>query len=289
MIYLSLSIFFNALIYFIFKGFEINGVRTFPALVFNYITASTIGLFMVSDLRLALLSASVLPTWTMGGLTLGFVFISVFYLTAITAQRVGMSVTSLASKMSMALAVVLLFFFTNDTFGWQKGLALFLALTGVVFASMKRDGKPFKLRNLGWPLIILVGSALVDFGLAFFPQPISNQNDRELFMCLPVAVAASCGVCILIFQTVRGTYSLRFKEVIAGVILGLINYGSIYFLVLAYHQKLFENSTMLCINNLGVVLLTALVAVLFFKEKLNGLNYFGIGLAAIAILLLAFA
>ncbi len=289
MIYLLLSIFFNAAIYFIFKGFEKFGVRTFPALVFNYITAGTVALLMVTDLKSAIQAASGLPMWTIGGLTLGIVFISVFYLTAITAQKVGMSVTSLASKMSIAFAVILLVFFTDEIFTWQKGVALVLALLGVVLASLKMDGKPFQWRDMGWPLIILLGSALVDFGLAFFPQEILLEHERAFFMCLPVGIAAFCGICILIFQTVSGAYSIHAKDVIAGVVLGIVNYGSIYFLVQAYHKSAFEDSTMMCINNLGVVLFTAVVAVLLFKEKLNKLNIAGIAVAIAAIFLLAYA
>ncbi len=289
MIFLLLSILFNAGIYLIFKAFEKLDVRTFPALVFNYITAASIGLCLVTDLKSALYSASALPMWTIGGLTLGFVFISVFYLTAITAQRVGISVSTLASKMSLALAVLLLVIFAGESFSWLKGLALLLALAGVVFSSIKIEGHPFRWHDLGWPLIILLGSALVDFGLAYFPQSITNDNDRELFTCLSVGVAALVGVCILTFQTVRGVYALRLKDAIAGIILGLVNYGSIYFLVLAYHKSAFAESTTLCINNLAVVLVTAAAAVIIFREKLNKLNLLGIALAAAAISILAFA
>jgi uncharacterized membrane protein len=47
-----------------------------------------------------------------------------------------------------------------------------------------------------------------------------------------------------------------------------------------------EKSAMLPINNLGVVLVSALAAVLIFKEKLTRYNWVGVGLSLVALALL---
>src|SRR5687768_7877135 len=114
MILLLFSIVTNAALYLIFKWFEKTGVRTFPAIVINYLTAFTIGVFQVDDLERALTTALEFPVWSAGGLSLGVIFISVFYLAALTAQRVGVSVTTIASKMSMVLVMLLFVAFGLD-------------------------------------------------------------------------------------------------------------------------------------------------------------------------------
>ncbi len=290
MIYLLFSILTNAAIYLIFKWFDRAGIQTFTAIVMNYITAFVLGIFMVENLDEALQSASSFPQWMMGGLSLGVIFISIFYLMAITSQKVGVSVTTIASKMSMALAVLLfLWLDPGEKFTMIKGIAIILAIAGVVLASLRNDGNKFQMRALLWPLLILLGSTIIDFGIAYFSGFTTTENERTLFACLSFGVAGLCGVCVLIFQLVMGKTQLRMRDLAAGLGLGLVNYGSIYFLVQAYHHVDFPRGTVICINNLAVVVVAAIAAVLIFKEKQSVRNILGILLSIVAIGLLALA
>ncbi|MFN0031832.1 MAG: EamA family transporter [Flavobacteriales bacterium] len=289
MIYLFFSVLTNAAIYLLFKVFERKGVNTFPALVVNYITAFAFGVLMVSDLSAAVSSAIQLPVWSVGGLSLGLIFLSTFYLMAITAQRVGVSVATIASKMSLALAAVIFVLVVPDEkFSMLKAVALIAALAGVVFASLQSDGQKFQTRYLVWPLLILLGSTAVDFGIAYLSSFTMHEYERELFPCLAFGVAALSGICLVAYQVLRRTLHLSMKDVLGGLVLGLVNYGSVYFLVMAYEQGLFSRSITLCINNLAVVLIAALGALLLFREKPNKANLIGIALSIFAIVLLAF-
>ena len=288
MIFLLFSILTNAAIYIIFKGFDRLGIQTFTAIVFNYITAFVLGLTMVPELGNAMSAASSFPVWVTGGLGLGVIFISIFYLMAITSQKVGVSVTTIASKMSMALAVLLfLWIDPKEKFTFIKAIAIMLAIAGVVFASLRNDGARFQARTLVWPLLILMGSTIIDFGIAYFSGFPADVNERTLFSCLSFGVAGLCGICVLIFQLLTGKTKIRFQDSLAGIGLGLVNYGSIYFLVQAYHHVNLSKGTIICVNNLAVVVLAAIAAVMIFREKLSSRNIAGIVLSVIAIVLLA--
>lgn len=290
MIYLLLSILTNAAIYLIFKWFGKWNIRLFEAIVANYITAFTIGCFNVPDLSSAIETARTLPTWTVGGLCLGVVFISIFYLMAITAQKVGVSVTTIASKMSMALAVILMVLIDpNEYLGWMKSLAIALALAGVVLASLKEGEEKFRWRFLFWPLLILVGSAVIDFGVAHFSSMAANENEKALYACLSFGTAAVVGLIGVIKHLFTKGYTIRPIDLLAGVGLGTVNYGSIYFLVMAYNSGIFPKSSLLPINNLAVVMLGALGAIVFFKEKLNKWNWLGLAFSVVSIVLIACA
>jgi drug/metabolite transporter (DMT)-like permease len=287
MVYLILSIICNAAIYILFKWFEKKDVQIFPAIVVNYLTALAIGFLVVPDLRLALKGASELPAWTVGGLLLGVVFISIFYLMAITAQKVGVSVTTIASKMSLALAVVLFVLIDpNENFTTQKVIAIILAISGVVFASMRDDGTKMHIRALMWPLLILLGSTIIDFGIAYFSSFPANESELKLYSCLSFGMAAICGWAIILVKMARKTMQIRSKDILAGLLLGAVNYGSIFFLVQSYNTKIFEKSALLPINNLGVVLLGAFGALVIFREKLSSYNWIGIALSVVALGLL---
>lgn len=287
MIYLLLSILANTTIYLLFKWFEKLGVRIFPAIVVNYLMALTVGLIVVPDLKLAMAGASLLPDWTIGGLALGVVFISIFYLMAITAQKVGVSVTTIASKMSLALAVVL-FVLTDPTEKLTviKVTAIALAIGGVILSSMRDDGTKLHLHAMFWPLLILAGSTVIDFGIAHFSSMPQNESELSLYSCLSFGMAACTGIVILLIQMIRGTTGIGLKDVFAGLLLGTVNYGSIFFLVMAYHSGIMPKSSMLPVNNLGVVLLGAIAAIAIFREKLTRYNWAGLVLSVIALVLL---
>jgi multidrug transporter EmrE-like cation transporter len=82
---------------------------------------------------------------------------------------------------------------------------------------------------------------------------------------------------------------LDLKSLIAGVFLGIPNYYSIYFLLQTFEHSGMQSSVIFPINNIGIVLLSVVIAVLVYKEKLNGFNMAGILLAVISIGLISIA
>jgi len=289
MIFLLFSILTNAAIYLLFKYFDIKGIKIFEAIVANYITAFSIGIFMVDDLSVTVNTALQWPIWSVAGISLGGIFIAIFYFMAITAQKVGVSVATIASKMSLALAVIL-FALTdpNETIGTIKTIAILLAIAGVVFASLKDAPGGFNAKMIIYPLIILLGSTVIDFSIAHFSNFPTNENEMNLYSCLPFMTAGLIGITVIIIKYFKGNYSVSFRDIAAGIFLGLVNYGSIYFLVKSYTLGIWPKSTVLPLNNLSVVIVGAFASILIFKEKLSAKNYIGIALSALALALLLF-
>jgi drug/metabolite transporter (DMT)-like permease len=282
-----MSILTNAAIFFLFKLFDRFKVQTLPAIVVNYFMACSVGLFVVPDLGHALEGASQWPAWTVGGLSLGILFILVFYLTGTTARIIGVSVTTIASKMSLALAVLLFVWVDpNEHLSLTKIMAILVAMSGVYFSSLKDDGRKLSIRSFLLPALILLGSTGVDFGIAYFSSFPANDDELKLYSCLSFGMAGLCGSVFMVIQLYTGRMTLTLRDVLGGLVLGAINYGSIIFLVLAYDSGIMQKSAMLPINNLGVVLVSALAAVLVFKEKLTRYNWLGVALSLVALGLL---
>jgi hypothetical protein len=75
-----------------------------------------------------------------------------------------------------------------------------------------------------------------------------------------------------------------------GTLLGAVNFGSIFFMVrtLNYSSpegKGFDSSLVFGVNNLGIVTLSVVVGLWVFRERLFPLNWMGIALSGLAILL----
>ena len=82
---------------------------------------------------------------------------------------------------------------------------------------------------------------------------------------------------------------LALRNVIAGIIIGIPNFFSIYWLIRMLHSDFMQSSATIPINNIAIVITTCLMAILFFKEKLTTQRAIGLSLSIIAILLIAFA
>ena len=123
MIYLLLSIVASTLLFIIFKLFNVYKINTFQAIVANYAVACIYGLMSYdSDINT---NDIVNSEWFYGAIGLGFLFISVFNLMALTAQKNGLSVASVASKMSVIIPIIFEFMFIMKVQVFKKSSELF--------------------------------------------------------------------------------------------------------------------------------------------------------------------
>ncbi len=289
MLFLLASILSTTGLYLLFKWFAIKGVHVFEAILINYLVAFSFGICMVENPTYAFEQAFTFPTWTWGALLLGISFISIFNVTGKSAQLVGVSNTTIAGKMSLVL-VVLLFSLTNpeEKLEWHHWLAIALAILGIVFSSIKSDGVKMKGNLLLYPAIIFLGSTLIDFMIPKLSETANTHSEISLYACLPFLTAGLTGGLYVLYQKTNGATQFRFtqKEWIYGTLLGVINYGSIFFLVKTVDSGWMMKSKIVCLNNLGVVMVSTFVAILLFKERLSKINWVGLGLSIVALLVL---
>lgn len=286
MIYLLLSILSSSIIFVVFKLFKRFEINTLQAIIANYFIACSVGYFgFIEDADI-----SEIPTkpWFFGTLILGILFIIVFNLAAITTQRSGLSVVSVATKMSVAIPVLFGILYFNESTGILKILGIILALIAVYLTSIKANiGVAIKKKNLIYPILVFLGSGTIDTLIKFIESGYVNKTDVALFSTTIFAIAGTIGVIVLIYQKTKGTLKITGRNIIGGIVLGVPNFFSIYFLVLALRNDMFDSSTIFTVNNVAIVLVSTLLGIILFKEKLITKNWIGIILAIISILLVA--
>lgn len=227
--------------------------------------------------------------WVWVALGMGLLFIYLFQLIARTTQTLGLTVTSIASKLSMVLPVALFLAFDPlDALTWKKGSAIALAIPAIVLASWKEEERSVQQGAARWvvPLVIFVGSGCIDLMFAAYSGEAHMQSveHRYLFASLPLTTACIAGIAWL---AVTGQLRSPSKNtLLAGIGLGIINFGSLYFLLETYDKINLARSAVMPVNNLGVILLSAAASVAFLGERLNRRNRFGLALGALVILLL---
>lgn len=289
MIYLILSILCSAAIFIIFKSFERFKVNTFTAIVVNYFIAGVTGFATLGEAPSVERITS--APWFINSLILGVVFISLFNIMAITAQKLGASVASIANKMALIIPVGFAIIYYNDVVNATKIAGIILALIGVYLSTYKAkvDGKNFDKRLLAIPLVLFLGSGFIDTFLKYNQDAYLNTNDfdAKLFPAITFLTAFTIGIVGMSIDKTKRDFSKN--TLIGGVILGVINYGSIFFLISIFNHTNLESSVVFPINNMGVVLTTAVASLLIFKEQFSMKNKIGILVSIVALLLIIFS
>lgn len=286
MIYLLLSVLASSLIFVIFKLFGKYRVNILQAIIVNYFVACSVGFF--GFLESAAIAEVPGRSWFPGVLFLGVLFIVVFNLAALTTQKSGMSVVAVATKMSVTIPVLFGIFYYGEGTGFLKILGFVLALAAVYLSSLKkREGITIKTENLLFPALVFLGSGVIDTSIKFLEDAYVSEDEVALFSSSIFAVAGIIGIGVLSFQGIRGKLRIKGRNILGGIALGIPNYFSIYFLVLALRSGGFDSSTIFIINNVAIVLLSTLLGIAFFRERLLLKNWLGIALAVLSILLVA--
>ena len=289
MIFLALSIIASTLIFVIFRLFAIYNINTLQAIVVNYFVACSCG--VIGYQNSIELSAIPQYNWFYYTLALGALFIIVFNLMAITTQHNGLSVVSVATKMALVIPIAFGLWYYKEPLGPSKAAGIVLALIAVYLVAVKKDSSIIlQKRNLVFPVLVFLGSGLIDTSLNFLQNDfITDKSLIPLFSSTIFLTAGVIGIMVLVAQKIKGVLVLEFKNIIAGIVLGIPNYFSIYFLVKALRSNLFDSSGIFTINNVGIVIISTLLGIVFFKEQLSVKNWIGITLAVISIALVSLA
>ena len=286
MIDLRLSILCSSFIFVVFKLYAVHKVQTLYAIIINYLTACVVGLLLydgaVSPLDIPYTS------WFPITLVMGILFILIFNLMARTSQIMGVSVASVATKMSLVIPVILGILVYKEQLGWIKFLGISLALGAVFFTSMK-DKRPRTLKssNLWLPLLVFLGSGIIDSSIKYLQEYHVDETEFSLLSSTIFAAAAFSGVCFVLIK--QGTAVLRFnyRNILGGIALGVPNFFSIFFLLRALQNDFLNSASIFTLNNVAIVMLTTLLGIGLFREHISPKNWGGIALAVTSIILIA--
>ncbi|HAD97199.1 MAG TPA: hypothetical protein DCG19_07310 [Cryomorphaceae bacterium] len=286
MIWLALSIFCSTLIFVIFKLFDRWKIDNLQAIVINYFIAYSVGTLQQGSITMPW--DIIHYKWFTSVVILGFLFITLFQIIAFVSQKIGVSVASVAVKMSLIIPVLFGLYYYNEALNISKVTGILLALLAVYLATRKKE-KVKKHPTLAWlPILLFVASGCMDAFLKFNQQEKVPMAENSLFASSVFGMAAVIGILFIIFRLVRGNLHWQWKNVWGGILLGVPNYGSIYFLLRALEFNGLESSVVFPVNNVGIVALSTLAAYFGFREHLSTRNIVGILLSFIAIILIAF-
>ncbi len=286
MIYLLLAIVGSGLIPVLFRGFADWRVNVFWAIPINYLTCVIAGSIWGGHP----LALSTLPSqpWLWLALLQGGILAINFFLLAYTAQRVGVSVAALASRLSVAIPSILAFLFYGDSFNAAKLAGLAAALLSLYLCTASTE-KSATTRPLGLKLLPLL--VFLTFGCYFIVikyaqvHYLSEASFHDYVMAgflfgFLTALAICSARHLLVLK------QFRLVHVIAGLILGVVNYVAVYALVKALALEGWQSSQLYPMYSVGVVAVSTGLAMLFFNERLSNIRKVGLAVGLLAVALL---
>jgi len=287
MIALAGTIISSTLIFVIFRLFEKYKVDTFQAIVFNYFTAFICGFLLYSNEFSSKIWIQL--DWIPYTFLVSLLFISLFFLMGQSSQKNGVAITSVAVKMSLAVSMVGMILIYNEALTLLKITGILLALAGVLLVSISKNTSSNSNSSWKMLLVLFIGSGILDLTLNYTQQHVLNELTPALFSSFGFGIAGIIGSFVIIYQMVFKSVQIKLKNIIAGIILGIPNYFSIFLLLKTYEFIDLTNLSILAIVNVSVVVFSAIFGFVIFRELFTTQKAIGLIASILAILSLYFA
>ena len=288
MISILLTVLLFSLLVVFFKLFEHFNVVSLHAISINYLFAAGWGfVFAMQPFNIIDILHS---QWIYHAIFIGCMFIFAFNLLALGTQKVGITISTVANKMSLVIPVIFsLFFYASDTINFLKIVGISLALAGVYFSSTKGGKLAFDKRYLWLIATIFFIQGLADITFNHAQETAVQPEEMETFFGALFLIAGLAGSIAALPKIIAKQEKLKPNALLFGIMFGITNYLTLQFMFEALNTPGLEPSLVYPLVSMGVVLTSALAGLVFFKEKLSLSNWFGIGLAVVAIATLAYA
>ena len=255
-----------------------NHIDIAQAIAANYIMATALTWFVLKP-DLSTINSSDPKAIALFG-ALGLLLPTVFIIMSKAVEHAGIVKSDAAQRLSLFIPIVWALVFFGETLTQARGLGIVLAFTALACLLYKssgnsRSGGSFKHAVL--PLLgVWLGYGVIDI---LFKQVAKTGSAfaGNLFVAFVLA-----GVLIFVYLLIKRT-AWSGKSLLAGLLLGALNFGNILFYVRA-HQVFKNDPTLVFAGmNVGVITLGTLVGALLFREKISRVNALGIVLAITSI------
>ena len=283
--FLVLSIVFSTFINLIFKWFSVFEVDKIQAILVNYLVCFIIGLVLSGDYDILNI---VVSDWFKYCILLGCLFVAIFFSMAMTTEKYGVSVNAVSAKMSVVIPVLFAYAYNSEKFSIQFILGILLSLFSIYLIT-KKNQTIIQRKYVYLPIIVFLGSGLIDTSLKLLELNYSNAISINT---ISYSIFLGAFIVGTTFYTIKERLNFNnwlSRNMISGVILGIPNYFSIYFLLLAIKSFSLKSAFVFGINNIGIVLLSTLLSVIIFREKLSSINKFGVLVSILSIILIAYS
>jgi drug/metabolite transporter (DMT)-like permease len=311
MINLAFAVLCSVGIGMVFKHAGRLGLDRTALLTVNYAAAVAVGAVLVGvggrsvsvglDLSPALVALSV---------GTGAILIAGFFILAVATDEAGMSLATGVMRVSVVIPFLASWLVWDEVPSLAQGAGMVLAAVAFFLIAQKERrpesapvgasvgggheeeptgpqssaGPVIDWRAFGVLALTFCSGGAVDLSMKTFEEGFGDTNSRVLFLMGAFGVAFLLGAVVVGHRALRYGRWPEWRTVGWGLVLGVINYGSLEFLLRAV--EVLPGTVVFPANNIAIMVLAAAVGVFFWNEHLSRANRVGIGLAVAALVLL---
>ncbi|MBP6242014.1 MAG: EamA/RhaT family transporter, partial [Hydromonas sp.] len=213
-------------------------------------------------------------------IALGVLLPVVFVIMSRAVERAGIVKSDAAQRLSLFIPIVWALAFFGEVLTPARGLGVVLAFVALLCLLYKPSIQKFSSNTKGVAASLMgvwLGYGVIDI---LFKQ--LAKLDKTAFSGNLLVAFILAGVLMWAYLLVKRT-DWRLKSMLAGIALGVLNFGNILFYVRA-HQVFKDNPTLVFAGmNMGVIALGTLVGAWAFREKISRVNALGVALAMASI------
>lgn len=240
------------------------------------------------------------------GIGTGILLIAGFFALAWATEVAGMSLAISVMRISVVIPFLASWVVWGEVPTLWQGIGMLLAAGAFVLLAHSRSApEPVPVgastaarattapipapQSIDWKVFAVLAltfclGGAVDVSMKAFEEGFGSGNSRVLFLLMAFGVAFLVGMAIVVRRGLRrGAWPVR-QTVGWGILLGIVNYGSLEFLLRAI--EILPGPFVFPANNIAIMSLAALLGVTVWQERLSRPNKIGLGLAAVALLLL---
>lgn len=271
----------SVLIAHLLKLTEVKELRTLPTLTINYLSAGifafVFGLEGSGDLQF--LSN---PFVLLFCLIVGALFIGNFLMYSKSVHKNGVGVTIAAMRVSLLVPVLVSLYLYRESISVSTGMGIILVIGALVLLVPKKQSQKIGKLNAGWLLVfIFLVTGFADASLKVYQEDFSLQFNELQFMSMVFAGAFLIGTGAMI---IRKSSFFTLKEAGMGCLIGIPNLYSAVFLI--YALSGIDGAIAYPLVNTLIVVAGTILGLWYWRDKITGLQWAGIGVAVIAIILL---
>jgi len=224
--------------------------------------------------------------WFIMSVITGAAFILTFLAFAVSTQKVGVAMTVVSSKMSIVLSVAVGVLLLAEPMNLIQILGILAALVAFYLTNIGLSKGHIDKKYLYLPALIFFGTGAND-SLMKLSGVYFEGRDEIQFLTITFFTAFVIGFVLLMYQVIRKTIIITWKDILAGVLLSVFNWYSTYFFIKGLY--ILPISLFVPVFNASLVFIAAVSGYFFFGEKLSVVNRIGIVLAVLAIAAIAFS
>lgn len=271
----------------LFKYFEKINVNNLQAISANYFTAGILSIiFLPNTFEFDKINYLNTTIFFVLAFIVGLLFVLTFNLYAHGAQKIGVTPSTIANKMSMIIPIIIGIILLNEEVTFNKILGISFAFVAIFLSSIGDRKYSLNKNHLIIIVLLFIGQGLADGILNWAQEFILNGSNMNLFFAVTFLAAGFSGLLFLFFKLSSQKVKIEPKSIIWGIALGIPNYLTLLYFVKSLKSELFSSSEIFPIINIGVIIFCTIFSIILFRERVSIYNWLGVILGVFSIFII---